>query len=210
MIKAISFDLDGTLADERFDKLVWHQEIPALYAKEYGLNFQDAYKHVSTEYSRMEGKTDRWLDIAFWFEHLKLKTDWRTLVHGMKDELKVFDDVIPCLKQLKQHYRLVVISLADRKFITLKMEADWLERYFDNIFSASSDFNKLVKDKSLYRSVLKRLGLSAEELVHVGDNIQFDYAVPNSLGITSFIIDRHGAHAGPHVIRSLHELEGKL
>ena len=33
MIKYISFDLDGTLIDEKIDSLFWDYEIPKLYAE---------------------------------------------------------------------------------------------------------------------------------------------------------------------------------
>ena len=53
MLKVISFDLDDTLSDFGFDKLLWDIEIPKAYARETGLSFEDASKHVQEEYARL-------------------------------------------------------------------------------------------------------------------------------------------------------------
>ncbi len=66
------------------------------------------------------------------------------------------------------------------------------------------------KDKMVYRKLLKVLKIKPEQMVHVGDDLEFDYEAPRLLGIKSFFLDRSGKQEGEFVIHSLKELEEKL
>ena len=61
------------------------------------------------------------------------------------------------------------------------MEATGLDRYFGQIFSATSDFREVKKTPRFYQRVCEILKVRPEELVHVGDHYEFDYLVPRAL-----------------------------
>jgi len=44
------------------------------------------------------------------------------------------------------------------------------------------------------------------EMVHVGDDLCFDFVIPSKLGIKAFYLDRTGENSGDLVIHSLKEL----
>ena len=210
MIKAISFDLDGCLSDNAFDEQIWRQEIPRIYAEEKGTSFDDAYKEVTAEYSRLfREKEPRWRDISFWFEHFGLKTDWRKVVDGLKHKIFLYGDVVPVLKRLKGKYKLIVLSTANHNFLDLKLETLKLGGYFDSVFS-TEDFGEMKKSTKVFTEMLSRLGLQKDELVHIGDSTTADYETPKSMGIRSFLVDRSGKEHSGHACRTLYEFAEKL
>ena len=211
MIKAISFDLDGTLVDEKFDTLIWDEEIPRLYAEKHHVDLERAKDKVYADYYRAlyKEKETRWKDIEYWMERLKLG-DWKQLVERFKHAVLVYPDVIPMLTELKKHYTLIVVSGADEKFLNVKMDAVRLKRYFDHIFSAPSHFHVAEKSAKMFLAILQKLKLNPEELVHVGDLHEHDYLVPQQIGIHAFHILRGRKRAGEHELTSLTELPEKI
>ncbi|MFH1511689.1 MAG: HAD family hydrolase [Candidatus Woesearchaeota archaeon] len=122
MIKYISFDLDGTVADNSFDEIIWRKRIPELYAREKNVTVDRAFETVTTEYARLYGKEPRWRDIAFWFEHFGLQADWQKIVQEEEKNIIVYADVEPVLRELHHRYKVIVISHADRKFMEPKLK----------------------------------------------------------------------------------------
>jgi HAD superfamily hydrolase (TIGR01549 family) len=210
MIKAISFDLDGCLSDDSFDEQIWRHEIPRIYSEERKLSFEEAYKRVTAEYGRLfRQKEPRWRDVAFWFSHFRLKTDWKHVVDRLKHKIFLYGDVVPVLRQLKGKYKLIVLSTANHKFLDLKLETLKLRGYFDFVFS-TEDFREMKKSKEVFNSMLAKLKLKREELVHIGDSPSADYETPKSLGIKSFLIDRSGKEHSEYACRTLYEFLEKV
>jgi putative hydrolase of the HAD superfamily len=114
------------------------------------------------------------------------------------------------LKRLKDRFLLVVTSNAGREFIDIEMEATGLRRYFDRVFSATSDFGEVKKTIGFYRQICQILGANPEEIVHIGDHYEFDYLVPRTLGIQAFYLDRSGKQRGDFVISNLRDFEKRL
>lgn len=104
-----------------------------------------------------------------------------------------YDDVIPCLKALKQNgLRLGVISNWDAELESLIRELGLLP-YFDVVVSsAARGYRK--PDSIIFEQALSDLGLPASEVVHVGDLPEADGAAAR-VGIRPVIIDRHDALA---------------
>lgn len=113
MIKYISFDMDGTLLNEEFDKLIWNEEIPKLYAKKNNLDIETAKKEVYKDYFQdiTKEKIENWTNIDFWFKRFELN-NWKGLLKDLKDILCIYDDVEPILKYLSKKYKLIIITHA--------------------------------------------------------------------------------------------------
>jgi FMN phosphatase YigB (HAD superfamily) len=90
------------------------------------------------------------------------------------------------------------------------METTGLGRYFDQIFSATSDFGEVKKTLGVYERICQILGTNPDEMVHVGDHYEFDYLVPRKLGIHAFYVDRTGKQKGDSILSDLKDLEKKL
>ena len=210
MPKIISFDMDGTLVDPEFTDWVWGHGIPTLYAEKAGLPFEEAKGFVVKEYLKVGEGAIEWYDIKYWFGFFQLAENWKVLMERYTDKIKVYPDVHPLLERLRDKYPLVLTSNAGREFIRMEMEATGLDRYFDRIFSATSDFGEVKKTAGFYQRICRILGARPQEIVHVGDHYEFDYLVPSALGILAFYLDRSDGQRGEFVISDLRELERRL
>ena len=126
------------------------------------------------------------------------------------DKIKVYPDLNHILDGLRKRFPLILTSNAGREFIEIEMEATGLGKYFDRIFSATSDFHVVKKTAEFYQQVCDILNVDPQEIVHVGDHYEFDYLVPRRLGIQALYLDRSGEQKGEFVLRSLKDLEGRL
>jgi HAD superfamily hydrolase (TIGR01549 family) len=210
MAKIISFDMDGTLVDPEFTDWVWGHGIPTLYAEKAGLPFEEAKGFVVKEYLKVGEGAIEWYDIKYWFRFFQLEESWKVLMERYADKIKVYPDVHPLLERLRDRYPLVLTSNAGREFIHMEMEATGLGRYFNQIFSATSDFGEVKKTAGFYQRICRVLEASPQEIVHVGDHYEFDYLVPGSVGIHAFYLNRSDGRRGESIISDLRDLEKRL
>jgi len=210
MPKIISFDMDGTLVDAEFTDWVWGHGIPTLYAKKVGLPFEEAKNFVVKEYLKVGEGAIEWYDIKYWFQLFQLEESWEVLLERYTDKIKIYPDVHPLLERLRDRYRMVLTSNAGREFIDTEMEATGLAKYFDRIFSATSDFGEVKKTTAFYQRICQILEARPQEIVHVGDHYEFDYLIPRLLGIQAFYLDRSSREGEDFILSDLRDLEKRL
>ncbi len=210
MPEIVSFDMDGTLVDPEFTDWVWLHGIPTLYAEKANLPFEEAKHFVVEEYLKVGEGAIEWYDIKYWFRFFQLERNWKDLMHQYVDKINIYPDVNYILEGLKDKFPLILTSNAGREFIDVEMEATGLRRYFNRIFSATSDFGEVKKTAGFYQRICQIVGARPQEIVHIGDHYEFDYLVPRSLGIHAFYLDRPGEKRGDFVLQDLRELEERL
>jgi len=210
MPQIISFDMDGTLVDPEFTDWVWLHGIPRLYAEKTNIPFEEAKNFVVGEYLKVGEGAIEWYDIKYWFQFFKLEKNWKDLMLQYVDKIRIYPDVDDILAWLKEKFPIILTSNAGREFIDIEMQVTGLGRYFDRIFSATSDFGQVKKTAGFYGRICGALGVYPQEIVHVGDHYEFDYLAPRSLGIHAFYLDRSGEKNGDFVISDLRELERRF
>ena len=119
------------------------------------------------------------------------------------DRINVYPDAAPLLDRLKERFKLVLTSNAGREFIEVEMGTTGLDRYFDRIFSATSDFREVKKTPRFYERVCEVMKVRPEEMIHVGDHYEFDYLIPRALGIRAFYLDRSAQKEGASILWDL-------
>jgi HAD superfamily hydrolase (TIGR01493 family) len=206
----ISFDMDGTLIDPEFTDWVWGQGLPSLYAEKMGLSFEEGKAFVIKEYQKVGEGAMEWYDIKYWFRLFQLGQGWKELMNQFIDKIKVYPDVNHILDRLQERFPLILTSNAGREFIEVEMEATGLDKYFDRVFSATSDFGVVKKTPEFYQEVCQILGAKPQEIIHVGDHYDFDYLVPRRLGIHAFYLDRSGEREGEFILKDLSKLEERI
>jgi putative hydrolase of the HAD superfamily len=210
MTKFISFDMDGTLVDSAFTDWVWSHGIPTLYAKKKGLSFEEAKVFVEGEYRKIGEGAIEWYDIKYWFQFFQLENSWKALMEQYVDKINVYPDVNHLLECLRSRFTLILTTNAGREFVDMEMETTGLRKYFNQIFSATSDFGEVKKTISFYNRLCQILGVHPQEILHVGDHYEFDYLIPRSLGIRAYYLDRSIQKEGDFILRDLRDLEKKL
>ena len=208
--KVISFDLDGTLvADSRFGRVFWYEEIPRLYAERYSIPIEEATLIVLDSYKKVGHFDINWYRPHYWFEKFRLEEDWRKGGHDLRKDIRVYKDVKPALATLKRKYKLIVITHSTREFVQLKMDVESIKGCFDEVHSVIDD-HLMVKSKEFFQHLLGMLRCKPSELLHVGDDATFDYAIPRSLGIRALLLDRGRTKKGKDVIYSLADVKKHL
>jgi len=202
--------MDGTLVAPEFTDWVWGYGIPTLYAEKRGLPFEAAKKFVEEEYRKVGEGAIEWYDIKYWFQFFKFETSWRALMEQFVDKISLYPGVHQILDHLKDRSPLILTTNAGREFIDVEMDGTGLRRYFERIFSATTDFGEVKKTIHFYCRVCQILESAPHEIVHVGDHYEFDYLVPRRLGIHAFYLDRSGLQKGDFIISDLRDLEKGL
>jgi putative hydrolase of the HAD superfamily len=210
-IKVISFDLDGTITDICFVDSVWLEGIPRLYSLKKRISFEDAKKTVKREYDKVGRERLEWYNLHHWIKKFGLNVSPRELLTSFEHRIRIFPEVPTVLDELKHRgFRLVIVTNARREFVDVELGKVGIENCFERVFSSTSDFGLVKKTIDLYQRVCSMLEIFPQEMIHVGDDRNFDFNVPRRLGILAFHLDRTGKHKGNFVIHSLEELNEKL
>lgn len=210
MIKIVSFDLDGTLIKNTYADKVWLEGLPKIFAQEKKISFENALQYLQNEYDKIGDNKVEWYDIEFWFHQYQLQYSWKKLLENYKKYIDTYPEVLDVLKRLYKKYTLIIISNAKREFIKIELKETNIRKYFSNVFSSISDFHKVKKVTDFYSMICDKLEVNPNEIIHIGDNMEFDYTIPKNLGIISFYLDRNRINTGDFIVYNLKDLEKKL
>ncbi len=210
-IQVLSFDMDGTLTDLSFVNSVWLRGVPELYAQKNNISFEQALSKVKQEYDAVGKERLEWYDLGYWLKKFGLNTLPEQLLSLFAEKIKVFPDVPEALENLrKKGYRLIVVTNARREFVDLELNQTRIHACFERIFSSPSDFRLTKNGTTVFERVCATLSVCPANVVHVGDDPDFDVAVPRKLGITSYLLDRAGRKTGSYVVSNLEEFANKF
>ena len=231
MVKAIFFDFYYTLGvwdqplQDRIQKIAERYEfdvdwerfaaaVPNLYADASG---SDPKEHeilgTMQRIVQSYGEFIRQLGVE---EHVDQIT-WELLQseHSLfaANNAVLYPDTMPTLQLLKRDgYKLAIVSNWDTPLFPL-LERLGIAHLFDTI-TASHDVRvrSAKPDAHIFEYTLKKLGVLAEETVHVGDTYEADIIGAQAVGIRPILIDREGNQHGRwhETIKCLTELPDLL
>jgi putative hydrolase of the HAD superfamily len=207
MINLVSFDLDGTLVKSTFADKVWLEGLPNLYSNEKNISIKQAKQYIYNLYEKVGENRKEWYDIDWWFKRFDLKQSWKNLLDNYKHYIKLYNDTIETLDKLTKKFKLIIISNAKKEFIEIQLRETNIKPYFEHVFSSLSDFNFVKKTPDVYKKVLNFLNIKSNEIIHIGDNFEFDYKCPQRIGIKSIYLDRKKTKKADNIIFSLNEIE---
>jgi putative hydrolase of the HAD superfamily len=206
-IKVVSFDADGTLVTPDFSQAVWYEGVPSLYAKKNGISFQKAKMFIEKEYQVVGDCRVEWYDIKYWLQRFGLGDCHHQLLENYRHTVSCYPDVKRALSSLRKDYTLIVISCSTREFLPYLL--DGIERYFVRVFSSVSDYGQ-IKSPEFFLEVCHQMGISPQEMAHVGDLWEQDFLAAKGAGLKAFHLDRRGEQKDGRSLRSLADLELKL
>jgi HAD superfamily hydrolase (TIGR01549 family) len=187
-IELISFDAEGTVVTPDFSQAIWHEAIPAIYAQKKGLDIAQARRHIAEEYGRIGDQRLEWYDIEYWFSCLDLGSS-EPVIQSCLDKIGHYPEVTEVLSSLASEYKLIVASGTPLKLLHCLLRD--IKPYFVRIFSSISHYRQL-KSPDFYLSICEEMGVKPSQVIHVGDNWQFDFLNAQQAGVNAFYLDRSG------------------
>jgi len=208
----VSFDVDGTIVKPEYNELIWFKEIPQLYAKKYGVDFEKAKNLVIKEYEKVGEDDVRWYSLDYWLKYFGFNLGEREILQKYATQVDLYPEVILTLESLQRNYTLIIASAMSRAFISVKLEKDGIFKYFKRVFSSISDFGMTKKEGAFYQRVCQKMEISPSQLIHVGDNYEADYLAPRQVGIKAFYLNRINCSDPhqPYVVCNLEEFARKI
>jgi FMN phosphatase YigB (HAD superfamily) len=187
-IELISFDAEGTVVTPDFSQAIWHEAIPALYAQKQGLDFDQAKRRIAEEYGKIGDQRLEWYDIEYWFSYLGLGPS-EPVIQNCLCKISYYPEIIEVLSSLASEYELIVASGTPLELLHLLLRD--VKTYFIRVFSSISHYKQL-KSPDFYLKICEEMGIKPSQVIHVGDNWQFDFLNARQAGMNALHIDRSG------------------
>lgn len=197
--KLIIFDLDDTLIDYTSSEMNAIKNI----CNTFGINNADCYR-IYRESSRIARTKYPNLDhenlSRFRMERIGifLSLNKRNDISSQQfldlyiDEMSngiLFDDVVPCLKSLKDRCTIVVGTNGDNKTRLNKLKTAGISEYFSEVYT--SEMLKCSKPSpDFFLKIIKEYPFNLDEILVVGDDYEKDFVGARHTGIDCCLIKR--------------------
>ena len=213
-IRAVFFDLGGTLVDER-DPGLWAEEAAAV-----GFDVEpEALAHWFEETERENDLADDRLGSEeFWSRVLRRARGapvdpprlaaFLERIARRERTVPLFSDVRVCLRQLRRRFTLGVISNSrSEESVSAILRGAGIREYFAQVVSSGTEGVRK-PDPEIFRRALGRLGLTPAQAFYVGNLARVDALAARRAGLHSVWLHRGGTGFGeePPEITSLSEL----
>ncbi|MFW9773366.1 MAG: HAD family hydrolase [Promethearchaeota archaeon] len=227
MIKAVMFDLDGTLLGQKiassnvlkqlylenkdYFKEITQKDFLDRWSKVAKKNVQEFFKGEISFEDKVIMQIQDLFD-SFSYKMLKSETKeiFDKLLPIYENSIILYDDVIPCLEWLKRNkYRLGIITNGHSKDQRDKLIKYNLEKFFSPIV-VSGDIGYAKPSKEIFLECIRLLDLPPQSILYIGDLIEMDVLGANNVGMKGIWINRHNLEESNYdiiSIRSLKELK---
>ncbi len=197
-IKVLSFDLDDTLWPNlptilNAEDLLYQwlkQNVPQITDRYDSRQLRD--KRLSCLEKHPEFSHDlsalRLLSFERLAEEFSLSKEWMQpafdVFYSARQQVTLFDDVKPVLDELSSRFQLV--SLTNGNASTVETNVD----HWFNFSLNSASVGKCKSEPDMYWHVQKIAGISAGQMVHIGDHPKQDVAGAQSAGVYAIWLNR--------------------
>ena len=219
-VRAICFDLDNTLWDvwpvimraeqrmydflaQRYPRVVASMTLEMMRtAREQTAAAHPQMRH---DFTFLRKQTLREHAREFGYAEAMAEEAFDAFIQA-RNEVDLYDDVLPALEQLHRRYRLFTASNGNADLAKIGL-AHFFERTI-----AARHVGALKPDPAIFHKVIEGTDLQASEVVYVGDDPHLDVEGARGAGMQAIWVDRQGvqwpAEIAPpaHTIRSLTEL----
>ena len=226
MIKAIMFDLDGTLiGQKKASSMVLSQfylENKARFGnmeqKEFFNNWFKAGRKNLPDFLKGEITfEDKMItQILEFFQNSnnkivesKASEIFNKFLPIYEENIILFDDVIPCLEYLsREKYQLGIITNGHSKDQREKLRRFNLEKYFPTVI-ISGEIGFAKPSAEIFLECANILKLSPNEIMYIGDMVEMDIIGANEVGIRGIWLNRESEknHTDILSISTLNELK---
>lgn len=184
-IESVFLDMDGTLLDLHFDNHFWLQHLPMRYAQLHGLSMEAALEALNPRFDAVHGTLD-WYCVDYWERELGM--DIVSLKHEVAHLIDVFPYVPQFLDSMRAHgKRVVLVTNAHYKSLTLKMERTELGGHFDHIYT-SHEFHAPKESQPFWERLQEVEGFDKARTLMIDDTLSVlrsarDYGINHLLAV---------------------------
>ncbi|MDN4185882.1 MAG: HAD family hydrolase [Dehalococcoides mccartyi] len=212
MIKGVFFDLYNTLIGYQPSRE--EMTVKLLAELGYTINEDDLYLPVNKadEYFYQQNAQkpvslrERAEQMAVWSHYYRIILEeigiepkpelinnlisrWKNL----KWEMTLYQDVIPCLENLKKrNLKIGLISNAEKDMSEL-FNKTGLNKYLETVV-ISQEVGVTKPNPLIFQAALKKSGLTAKEVLYIGDQYQVDYMGAMNVGLNPVLLDRRNCY----------------
>lgn len=166
-IDTLLLDMDGTLLDLHFDNHFWLQHLPATFARKHNLSFEAAFADLSARFAARRG-TLSWYCLDYWTNELSI--DIAALKHDVADKIAIRPYVEAFLQQQRAAGRkLILLTNAHRKSLSLKMDITGIEPLFDALVS-THDYGMPKEDPKLWQALFTDFPINPARCLLIDDS----------------------------------------
>jgi HAD superfamily hydrolase (TIGR01549 family) len=178
-IKAIMWDVDGTLYDSKVFTDHWNKQHIRRYSKARNLSFKKAEKEFWDKYVQLGSRTKvleaAGINAKKHMDTMAMETDYSKVLGSNRKLHHLFDSL--------KHVRHYIFSNASRKATLKKLSGMKLDKgIFEDIFT-TYEINQLTKDANSYDQVVKKTKLKPENILMVGDREEHDILPAKRVGM---------------------------
>jgi HAD superfamily hydrolase (TIGR01509 family) len=160
--------MDGTLLDLNFDNHFWQAHVPLRYAEAHGLSHEDARMELTARYHARAGSLE-WYSVDFW--ETELEMDIMRLKEEVAHLIAVHPRVTDFLTAVRDAgKRVVLVTNAHHKSVTLKMARTGLRPHFDAIIT-SHELGLPKEDPAFWERLQARESFDRERSLLVDDSL---------------------------------------
>lgn len=202
-LKLLTFDLDDTLwpcmitilrTEERLHQ--WfaqhHPEIPQRYSikqlRDQRQHLAQQHQHIAHDLTALRKHSFMQLSKELGYSIKKQQQfiqDAFDFYFQERNKVELYEDVIPTLEILKQHYRLGAVTNGNADIYQIG-----LGHLFDFSWSAA-DAGQQKPHPIVFNSLLQRQKLQIAEIIHIGDDPLTDIQGAQQSGIRAIWLNRH-------------------
>lgn len=122
------------------------------------------------------------------FQQLAIKTEIEVESSVLIPEKNLLKELAQAKKENKKIYCISDMYLSKEMIKKIFTNLNIIDLFTD--FYISCEYMKNKKTGSLYDIVLKKLNVSSENCIMIGDNYSSDYEIPKSKGLTAIFLDK--------------------
>ena len=208
MVKAVVFDLDDTLISEKEYIKSGYLHIAGIIEDRFAMDKKQVFDELMSLFNVSPLNVFNRLYDKYQIKYSKeMILDLVKEYRGHFPDIQFYDDVLPCLSELKRAGIKVGIitdgyAIAQRQ----KLKAIQANEYFDEIIVTDElgrDYWK--PHPKAFELMKEKFRVNFDEMIYVGDNPEKDFYISKTYPIKTVRIIRDGVHSDKNYFRDIKE-----